>query len=207
MSGDPRIRAVFRGTDWARNVVHPPRITVSPQIEKLLATPTWSVKSLLPKPNLAAKPEITPEKLHHLLRLSALPLPATKEEESRMLKTLESQIHFVKEIQQVDTSGVEPLQAIRDETDEAVQEQTITLQDLEPYLAREEKIGPNGTIRRRKDEDALEDGQSRRLRSELNWNPFKLGAGSEGRKKGDYFFVKRQKPVEGQTNTDAANDG
>lgn len=101
-----------------------------------------------------------------------------------MLKTLESQIHFVKQIQKVDTTGVEPLVAIRDETAEAIQEQTITLEKLKPYLDQEEKVGNNGTIRRRKPTDMI---------TESGWDPFELGDGKETRKKGKYFFVKKEK--------------
>lgn len=104
-----------------------------------------------------------------------------------MLETLESQIHFVKEVQKVDTTGVEPLVAIRDETAEAIQEQTITLDKLKPYLDQEERIGNNGTIRRRKITEMITDS---------GWDPFELGDGKETRKRGKYFFVKKGKDKE-----------
>ncbi|KAL5335271.1 hypothetical protein BJX70DRAFT_390750 [Aspergillus crustosus] len=118
-------------------------------IKSMLAKPTWSVSSLLPDP--AAKPSspsVTPAQLRHLLRLSALPQPSSPEEEQRMLETLEAQIHFVKEIQKVDTTGVKPLQSIRDESPKAVKENTIGLERLEEALAKERVVGRNKKIRR-----------------------------------------------------------
>src|SRR3954454_3409908 len=82
----------------------------------LLSKPTWSVRSLLPDSSNPPAQEITPQKLRHLLHLSALPQPKSPVEEAEMLKTLHSQLHFVRDIQSVDTEGVEPLQSIRDET-------------------------------------------------------------------------------------------
>ncbi|RAH66585.1 DUF726 domain protein [Aspergillus aculeatinus CBS 121060] len=118
-------------------------------IDAILAKPTWSVRSLLPdetdKPSI---PSVTPEQLRHLLRLSALPQPANEEEERKMLDTLESQIHFVKQIQRVDASGVEPLQSIRDETPEAVKENTIGLEKLKEALSKERVVGRNKRIQR-----------------------------------------------------------
>lgn len=101
-----------------------------------------------------------------------------------MLRTLESQIHFVKEIQKINTTGVEPLVAIRDETTESIEEQTITLETLQPYLDKEQKVGANGTIRRQKPAEMIRDS---------GWNPFEMGKGKETRRKGKYFFVKKQK--------------
>ena len=99
---------------------------------------------------------ITPEKLRHLLRLSALPEPASPLEEAKMLRDLRSQIHFVKQIQRVDTTGVEPLVAIRDETSGGVAQSTITMETLKPWLDDEEVIQRGGfrRIRRRRGESA-----------------------------------------------------
>lgn len=150
----------------------------------MLARPSWSVKSLLPNPESANPKKITKERLHHLLKLSALPLPKSEAEERRMLKTLESQIHFVKEVQEIETNGVEPLVAIRDETAEAIKEQTISLETLQPYLNNERKVGTNGTVRRPKPTEMIRDS---------GWNPFDMGEGKETRKKGKFFFVKKRK--------------
>lgn len=58
-----------------------------------------------------------------------------------MLDTLAAQLHFVGEIQRVDTSGVTPLRAIRDETQAAEKEQTIGLDTLKEALAKEKTLG------------------------------------------------------------------
>lgn len=68
-----------------------------------------------------------------------------------MLKTLSSQLHFVREIQSVDTSGVEPLRSMRDETSEAEKEIEVTMDDLKEAFAKEERVGRSGRLRRRKD--------------------------------------------------------
>lgn len=108
----------------------------------MLSKPTWSVKSLLPAdPHTADAPTITPKQLRHLLNLSALPEPRDEEEEARMLKTLRSQLHFVRAIQEVDTKDVPPLRAIRDETDAAEEEIKISLGSLKEALAEEEVRG------------------------------------------------------------------
>lgn len=69
-----------------------------------------------------------------------------------MIKTLESQLHFVRAIQSVDTTGVRPLQSIRDETAEAETENEITLESLRDAFAKEETVpGKSRRIRRRTD--------------------------------------------------------
>jgi len=68
-----------------------------------------------------------------------------------MLSTLRSQLHFVKEIQSVVTKGVEPLQAIRDESGQGIKENTIGLDRLKEALANEETKGRNRRPRRNRD--------------------------------------------------------
>jgi hypothetical protein len=121
-------------------------------IGALLSKPTWSVRSLLPDPSKPPSEEITPKQLHHLLRLSALPQPDSLVSEAEMLKTLHSQLHFVRDIQSVNTEGVEPLQSIRDETEEGITEATIGLEDLKEALGKEEFKGRNRRPRRRRGE-------------------------------------------------------
>lgn len=122
---------------------------VDPQVESLLAKPSWSVRSLLPDKNVKESADtITPKQLHHLLRLSALPRPTSQQEEDAMLETLESQIHFVREIQRVDTTGVEPLQSIRDESADAIRESTIGLSHLQDAMSKEKVIGRRRKIQR-----------------------------------------------------------
>lgn len=122
-------------------------------VEQLLAKPTWSVASLLPpKDQQADSPQISPKQLHHLLRLSALPPPKDAEEEAKMLSTLSSQLHFVKDIQNVDTTGVEPLRSLRDETSVGEREAELGMEALKGALGNEEVRGKHHKrIRRRRD--------------------------------------------------------
>lgn len=122
-------------------------------IKEMLSNPQWSVKALLPsEEQINAISEVTPKQLHHLLRLSALPPPATPEEEAKMLRDLKSQLYFVKEIQKVDTTGIAPLCSIRDETATAEKENEISMETLKEAFVREEVVGKHyKRIRRRKD--------------------------------------------------------
>jgi len=185
MSGRAIIRAVHNPLPGARLKPARPPIVPSPNIAALLEKPTWSVKSLLPNADSQSTPTVTPKQLHHLLRLSALPQPKDAQEEAEMLKTLESQIHFVREIQKVDTTGVEPLRAIRDETAEGIEEQTIRLADLQEYLDAEEVVGRNGRIKRRPKDDP-------EAKLAEDWDPFAMSEG-QGKSKGRYFFVRKEK--------------
>ena len=129
-----------------------PKVLKTPtDIEEYLSKPSWSVKDLAGSQEQPKESQISREKLHHLLRLSALPLPTSDAEESRMIKDLESQLHFVQAIQKIDTVGVEPLQSIRDETEEARQANIIGLADLQEYLDKETVSGKRGRIRNKAD--------------------------------------------------------
>lgn len=109
----------------------------------ILSRPTWSVRSLLPddQDTQSAESRITPKQLHHLLRLSALPLPKTPQDEAKMIDVLQSQLLFVRDIQSVDTQGVEPLRSIRDETEAGLSEATIGVDQLRDALAQEVSFG------------------------------------------------------------------
>lgn len=65
-----------------------------------------------------------------------------------MLRNLESQLHFVRDIQRVDTTNVAPLRSIRDESKEAQREDTIDLSTLRTALDREKYVGRTRRIRR-----------------------------------------------------------
>ncbi|KIW14685.1 hypothetical protein PV08_07469 [Exophiala spinifera] len=187
-------------------------IEINPRISELLQTPTWSVSSLMPSPDQKAEDssEISREKLHHLLRLSALPPPASKQEESSMLNTLRQQVHFVKEIQKVDTTGVQPLVALRDETAEARSERQFTRSSLKEFLDLEEKRGKNGTIRRNKEVEPRRNilTKPRQFQAEHTddrlEDPFNLSndpaAHKSDKKRGQYFVVRR-------STKDAAQEG
>ncbi|KKY32136.1 hypothetical protein UCDDA912_g07915 [Diaporthe ampelina] len=154
----------------------------------MFASPTWSVRSLLSSSPPSAE-EVTPATLHHLLRLSALPPPSQHGEKDRMLKTLRAQLHFVRDIQAVDTRGVEPLRSIRDETSAGVAESTVTLDTLRDALSRETAAGFRRRPRRVK--DARERGQSEEERLvevatvERREKTYFVVASSKGAEKGE----------------------
>jgi Asp-tRNA(Asn)/Glu-tRNA(Gln) amidotransferase C subunit len=146
-------------------------------VDALLSKPTWSVSSLLPpKESSPDSPPISSKQLHHLLRLSALPPPKDEQEEAEMLKTLSSQLHFVKEIQKVDTTGVEPFRSLRDETEAGEKEAELGLDALKEALAQEDVRGKyHKRIRRRRAAS----------QATASWDPLQTAQ----RKVGRYFVV------------------
>jgi hypothetical protein len=96
-----------------------------------------------------------------------------------MLKTLSSQINFVKEVQSIDTTGVTPLRAIRDETVEGQKEIEIGLDDLKDLLAREQRVGRAGRIKKTNEDPA-------ESREAENWDSLGSAEETHGR-----FFVVR----------------
>jgi hypothetical protein len=95
-----------------------------------------------------------------------------------MMDTLAAQLHFVQEMQKVNTIGIEPLRAIRDETLAAEKEQEIGLETLKDALAQEEVCGKHYKRIRRKPETA------RSERQPTDWNPLSHAQRTSGR-----FFV------------------
>ncbi|KAB8346109.1 hypothetical protein FH972_023157 [Carpinus fangiana] len=85
--------------------------------------------------------EITTTQLHHLLRLSALSPPETQQQEAQMLHDLRAQLHFVKEVQEVNTTGIRPLRRIYDESSEAESEAELNMKSLKDAIAQEQRIG------------------------------------------------------------------
>ena len=156
----------------------PPSQTLSEPLDvsSLLSTPSWSVASLFPASSqtFSSSSNITRTQLHHLLRLSALPLPTSETEESKMIADLESQLQFVRAIQEVDTEGVEPLRSIRDETKEAEREVEIGMEELREDFEREEVVGRRGRIRNRVW------GETTRKDGELEHGKRDADAGREG---------------------------
>lgn len=97
-----------------------------------------------------------------------------------MLETLESQIHFVRQVQSVDATGVEPLQCIRDESAEAINENTIGLDALKEAMSKEQVSGRRKRIQRIETErNDRPDGDT--------WDGNALGQASTTR--GRYFVV------------------
>ncbi|KAI0385330.1 hypothetical protein F5Y04DRAFT_183523 [Hypomontagnella monticulosa] len=149
-------------------------------IAEILAKPSWSVWSLLPSSSSSSStPEITPKTLHHLLRLSALPPPSSADEEAKMLATLESQLGFVRAVRDVDTTGVEPLRAIRDETAAGLREQAVGLEQLREALENEDVMGHARRPRRRR-------GLEQRDPSVEGWDVLAGASETAGR----YFVVR-----------------
>ncbi|RYO82213.1 hypothetical protein DL766_006836 [Monosporascus sp. MC13-8B] len=158
-------RALTSAAGWRRRPFHsttPQSQQGDDEISRILSKPTWSVRSLLPAPAAPAPTptqatpseaatKITPQTLSHLLRLSALPQPAPgSEEEARMLADLEAQLGFVRAIREIDTRGVAPLRAIRDETAAGAREQAVALDALRDALAAEDVVGHARRPRRRR---------------------------------------------------------
>ncbi|TGZ84403.1 hypothetical protein EX30DRAFT_106518 [Ascodesmis nigricans] len=95
----------------------PPRLQTAEEIRTFLSTPTSSIHDFLPPKPTSSSPddesELTSATLHHLLRLSALPPPESKDAEEKLLKLLREHLSFVRSIQSVDTAGVQPLVRIQ----------------------------------------------------------------------------------------------
>ncbi|KAG8627096.1 hypothetical protein KVT40_004579 [Elsinoe batatas] len=166
----------------------PPTPKIDPT--HLLSTPSWSPTSLLPSPNAPLPPILTPTLLDHLLRLSALPPPSSPEEEASLLSTLAQQLHFVRQIQDVDTTGVEPLTGIRDETEEGRREGEFTLSMLEKVMQGEDVRGRYAPRRRRRklDKEVVEGQGHGKGKGELEeWDVL----GNAERKVGRYFVVEK----------------
>jgi hypothetical protein len=121
------------------------------------------------------------------LRLSALEPPKTSEEEESMLRTLADQLHFVRAVQAVDTTGVEPLRALRDETFEAEAEveRDISTQ-CEEAMGKEEVLGKFYKRIRRKTDMEVADGERDVV---PDWNPVEIAE----RRVGKFFVVERKK--------------
>jgi len=166
-----------------------PKITLPPvrHTSHIPSQPTWSTHSLLDSSKEQPQQEqqeesITPTQLHHLLRLSALPLPRTASEEASLLRDLHLQLRFVRRVQACDTRGVEPLRAVRDETEAAKREATVGLEQLLETLKEEVVVGHYQRPRRVRDRKVDTAGVE-------DWDPLQTAS----RKAGRYFAVKSGK--------------
>ncbi|KAL8687452.1 MAG: hypothetical protein Q9218_006376 [Villophora microphyllina] len=158
---------------------------IDPEDQHAHDPPTWSLEDLFANQTQGREPTVSLKELHHLLRLSALPMPNDLAEEHRMQKELQSQLRFVKAIQEIEIpKDVKPLQSIRDETEEGIREQEIGCETLKDEFKREEVMGIRGRIKRRKDvKDKKADSE------EEEWNPLALAP----RKVGRYIAVNTAK--------------
>ncbi|KAI8934890.1 hypothetical protein NX059_008562 [Plenodomus lindquistii] len=182
-----RCRRQIRSSSTKSNTIQVPEPVKAEELEQLLAEPTWSVESLLPpKTRAPDAPQVSSQQLHHLLRLSALPPPESPEQEQKMLDTLAAQLHFVGKIQEVDTTGVTPLRALRDETKEAEREHTVSLDTLKEALSKEKVIG---VYHKRIQRDTTTPVDARDVE---DWDVL----GSAERKSGKYFVVESERQQE-----------
>ncbi|KAK7978277.1 hypothetical protein PG988_005767 [Apiospora saccharicola] len=154
----------------------------NPDIRSLLSNPTWSVRQRDHQQNPAPPPTA--------LGAAA---PATPEEEDALLTTLRTQLHFVRSIQGVDTAGVAPLAAIRDETARGRGEQTIGLEALKEVLADEDVVGHSRRPRRRRVEQEQQKKEGQRNEAE-DWDALAGASETAGR----YFVVRSGKGGEAQ---------
>lgn len=160
----------------------PPRPSSEPAA--MLSRPTWSVRSLLQQDNAPDRESIiTGAQLQRLRRLSALPTPKAGEEIGPMIETLASQLLFVRDIQSVNTDGIEPLRSIRDESAEGLKEATIGLDQVKGALLEEEAIGRMMRPRRPR-KASTED-----IPEAENWDPLRTPSSTAGR----YFVVRNEK--------------
>lgn len=96
-----------------------------------------------------------------------------------MLATLQAQLHFVRDIQSVDTAGVEPLRSIRDETSAGLSESIVTLDTLSAALSREAAVGHRKRPRRaRRPEDGERSAEEKLVE-----------VATAGRRENRYFVV------------------
>ncbi|KAL1922574.1 uncharacterized protein VTP21DRAFT_10113 [Calcarisporiella thermophila] len=84
----------------------------TPSNEFPLSSPTWSVRSLLPTADASEGDVVSYEQFQNLHRLANLEIPTSKEEERSLMRDINSLEHFVRHIQELDTTGVEPMRGI-----------------------------------------------------------------------------------------------
>ncbi|ORY81500.1 hypothetical protein BCR37DRAFT_46255 [Protomyces lactucae-debilis] len=80
-------------------------------LDELFAKPSWSTSTLLAPPSTSETPiqPISEEQLAHLYKLSALQLPQDSTERLARRRALATQLHFVRLVHEVDTTGIQPL--------------------------------------------------------------------------------------------------
>lgn len=90
----------------------------------------------------------------------------------------------------MDTTGVEPLRAIRDETTRGNEQITVRLEDLEEALSRETRFGYRKRPRRVKTADGAGSDVTRRAE---DWDPLKTAQRTAA---GKYFVVENEKSAD-----------
>lgn len=132
------------------------------QIAELLKTPTWSVGELFIKdPNADRAEKPNAKLLAKLLKQAGLnPIDGDVERQNHLLKEMETQLTFVEHINNVDTTGLEPLVRIGAVPRTLGMEKVLELEETTQPVAQE-TIGANA------------------------WNPTALAT----KKTGDYFVL------------------
>lgn len=102
-----------------------------------------------------------------------------------MLRTLDSQLHFVQDIQSVDTDGVEPLRSISDVTPQALKEREVTIEDLKEGFEAEELVEHRERTRWRSKSKMLKGENGERVKGVEDWDVLGLAEKTEGK----YFVV------------------
>ena len=102
------------------------------------------------------------------------------------MRDLEAQLAFVRAVRDVDTRGVEPLRAVRDETAAGARERAVGLDALRPVLAREDVVGHARRPRRRRQGADTGEGEGARIKGVEDWDV--LAGASETA--GPYFVVR-----------------
>jgi hypothetical protein len=98
-----------------------------------------------------------------------------------MVEVLQSQLHFVRDIQSVPTAGLEPLTAIRDDSAGGLVEITIGMEQLRDVLNDEAVVGHRKRPRRPQ--------PSRQVMGDEGWDPLQTASQEAGR----YFVVRGDK--------------
>jgi len=104
-----------------------------------LPRPVWSIQSSLPRNNVSH--ELLSTKVQDVLRLCAIPSPASAVEGVIQQNDLSAQLHFLRQLGNVDTTSARPLRAIRDQTTETETEAEVTVKAVEGAFAQEDCIG------------------------------------------------------------------
>ncbi len=150
----------------------------------MLATPTWSISSCAPSgTDHKDRVPVDEERLDHLQKLSALSTPDRATEKARMLRHMTSHIHFVREVQQVDTQDASALRSIRVETDSAFSDNQISIDSVKDALLSEETSGRHFMQIRRRIAST----------SDYKSNGGPKIMDSAERKSGNYFVVDRER--------------
>ncbi|KAK9479138.1 hypothetical protein V1514DRAFT_329289 [Lipomyces japonicus] len=122
---------------WLRIRQFSTKITSLQQLDEILSAPTWKISSLVPDPSRQKlEKNFTSDTLRRLLRHSGLQFPRDEKEELKMLNDLQRQLGFVDHVQDVDTTGIEPLNRIGEDGIE------ITWEDVQREEGKVEEWQP-----------------------------------------------------------------